>query len=117
MFEIIGMVIAVSGIAALARGRGASPFGAGTAAVVGWITIRFGGSLLVSGDGVIWIMLGAWAWLAAVALFLRFVIGARMEKPDGKWSCSNCNYLNNASSVICEACQQPYQAKKSAAQA
>jgi hypothetical protein len=46
---------------------------------------------------------------------LRFVIGAGRPKPDSKWSCSNCNYLNNASSIICEACQQPWQAKAASA--
>lgn len=118
MFEIIGMAVAVSGIAALARGRGASPVFSGTIAALGWAAIRFGGLFLIPpGDGVLLLMLGSWAWLAAVALYLRFVVGARMAKPDGKWSCSNCSYLNNSSSVICEACQQPYQVTKSALEA
>ena len=53
-------------------------------------------------------MLAAWGWVALVAGFVRFVIGASRPKPDSKWSCSNCHYLNNASAVICEACTQPW---------
>jgi len=34
--------------------------------------------------------------------------GSGLPKPDGKWNCSNCRYLHNASSVICEACQTPW---------
>lgn len=109
MFEIIGLVVAVTAIAALARGRGASPVVMGSVAVGGWALIEFGGMFLVpKGTSPYPLMLGAWAWIALVAGFVRFVIGASRPKPDGKWSCSNCRYLNNASSVICEACQQPW---------
>jgi hypothetical protein len=70
-----------------------------------------------SEDGVLLVMIAAWAWLGAVALYLRFVVGAKMAKPDAKWNCSNCNYLNERSSVICEACQTPYQPKSISASA
>ena len=118
MFELIGLAVALSGIVALARGRGASPVIFGVVSVVGWVGIRYGGLFLAkSDDAVLMVMVGAWAWLGAVALYLRFVVGAKMAKPDGKWNCSACNYLNERSSVVCEACQQPYQPKASAADA
>ena len=111
MLEMIGLVVAVTGIAALARGRGASPIVAGTAAVAGWVLIEYGGAIILRQNPYP-LMIAAWAWVAAVAGFVRFVVGAKLPKPDGKWNCSQCRYLNNASSVICEACQQPWQATK-----
>ena len=112
MFEIVGLVIVVGGIATLARGRGANPVVTGTIAIAGWILIEFGGSFFIpAGQGRLLPMIAAWAWIGVVAGFVRFVVGAGRPKPDGKWSCSNCNYLNNSSSVICEACQQPWHAR------
>lgn len=109
MFEILGIVIALSGIGGLARGRGASPVLAGSIALAGWIVIGFFGPLFAPSENAkIAIAVGAWAWVAGVAVFLRFVVGASRPKPDGKWNCSNCRYLNNESSVICEACRQPW---------
>ena len=55
----------------------------------------------------------AWDWISF--MLLRFVVGIGKPKPDGRWNCANCNYLNNASSIVCEACQQPWQPKESAA--
>lgn len=118
MIEFIGLAIAVSGIVALARGRGASTVLSGAISVVGWALIRYGGLFLAkSSDGILAVMIAAWAFLGAVALYLRFVVGAKLGKPDGQWNCSNCNYLNARSSVLCEACQTPYQAKANAADA
>ena len=109
MIELIVLAIAVTGIASLARGRGKSPVAAGTIAVVGHLLILYGGSVFVrSGDGQLLLLIAAWIWVALVAGFLRFVVGAGRPKPDGKWSCANCTYLNNSSSIICEACQQPW---------
>jgi hypothetical protein len=109
MIEIIVLVIAVTGIAALARGRGASPVVMGTAAVAGWVLIEYGGFfLLPRGTSPFVLMPIAWVWIALVAGYVRFIVGAGRPKPDGKWSCSQCRYLNNASSIICEACQQPW---------
>jgi hypothetical protein len=109
MFEIIGLVIAVTGIAALARGRGASPVVMGTVAVAGWVLIEYGGLfLLPRGTSPFLLIVIAWAWIALVAGYVRFIVGAAHPKPDSKWNCSSCRYLNNSSSVICEACQQPW---------
>jgi hypothetical protein len=110
MIEIIGLLIAVTGIAALARGRGASPVVMGTIAVAGWAIIEYGGLfLLPKGTSGYVLLFPAWAWIGLVAGYVRFIVGASRPKPDSKWNCSNCRYRNNASSVICEACQQPWQ--------
>ena len=109
IFEILGIFLAVGGIVALARGRGASPVVAGIVAVAGWILIEYGGAFFVPpGEGRFPLMLAAWTWIALVAGFVRFVVGAGRPKPDGRWNCVHCRFLNNASSVICEACQQPW---------
>jgi hypothetical protein len=109
MIEIIVLVIAVTGIATLARGRGASPVVVGTAAVAGWALIEYGGLFFLRRPDASWpLMLVAWAWIALVAGYVRFVVGAGHPKPDSQWNCSHCRYLNNASAVICEACQQPW---------
>jgi hypothetical protein len=115
MLEIVILVIAVGGIATLARGRGTSPYLAGGVAVAGYVVLEFGGAFVVPpGDGRLVLMVAGWAWVGLVALFVRFVIGAGKPKPDGKWSCANCNYLNNASSIVCEACQQPWKPRAEA---
>lgn len=109
MIEILGLLIAVGGIVTLARGRGASPVLAGAAAIAGWILIEIVGGLFASEDARLWLMVGAWAWIGAVAVFVRFAVGAGRPKPDGKWSCSDCHYLNNSSSIVCEACGHAWQ--------
>lgn len=111
MLEIIGLAITITGISALARGRGASPIFAGSIAVAGYVLIRLVAMFFVASDDarLLLLVLG-WVWIAVVAGYVRFVVGRRLPKPDSKWNCSNCRYLNNASSVICEACQQPWKA-------
>lgn len=115
ILEILGLVVAIGGIVTLARGRGASPTVAGTVAVAGWAALEIGGGLFIplSEDSRFWLMVGAWAWIGVVALFVRFVVGASRSKPDSKWNCANCRYLNNSSSVICEACGNPWQSVSS----
>ena|SRR5690349_16028149 len=109
MLLLLGLAMAVTAICGLARGRGASPVLVGSVAVVGYLFIELVGGVLVPQEDAWLPMLLAWAWVAAVAGYVRFVVGGRMKKPDGKWNCRNCRYLNNSSSVICEACQQPWQ--------
>lgn len=109
MLEIIGLLIAITGIAGFARGRGANPVLMGGIALGGYLLIAIGGNFVVPrGDGRLVLLVLSWAWIGLVALYVRFIVGSRLPKPDGKWNCSNCRYLNNASSVICEACQTPW---------
>jgi hypothetical protein len=65
IFEILGVFLAVGGIVALARGRGASPVVAGTVAVAGWVLIEFGGAFFIPrGESRFPLLLAAWAWIA-----------------------------------------------------
>jgi hypothetical protein len=117
MFEIIGLVIAVTGITAIARGRGASAILTGVITVAGYVALEFGITLLLpkSESRPLIALVAAWIWVALVFVFVRFVVGGGMPKPDSKWNCSHCRYLNEASSVICEACQQPWKSSPDAA--
>ena len=93
----------------LARGRGASPIVSVTVAIAGFLVIAFlGGAVVSSPDGRIVVNLAAWAWVGAVMLFVRFVVGADRPKPDGAWACTNCLYSNRKHAVVCEACHQPW---------
>ena len=110
LFEIFAIFVAVGAIATLARGRGASPVVMGSIAAVGWVLIKYGGLFFLrSGEYAYPLMLAAWIWVALVGGYVRFVVGASRPKPDGRWNCANCRFFNEASSVICEACQQPWQ--------
>lgn len=113
MIEIIGLLIALGVIGTFARGKKISPQLAVGSAFTGWLVIEVVGVLTRSSDERIPFMLGAWIWIALVAGYLRFIVGAGLPKPDMQWNCSNCHYLNGASSLFCEACQQPWSAPTS----
>jgi heme A synthase len=109
VLEIIGLVLASGAIAGFARGRGTSPVISVSIAIVGFLAIAFlGGLVSTNPDARIVVTLCAWAWVGAVALFVRFVVGAGRPKPDGTWACTNCLYSNGKHAVVCEACQQPW---------
>lgn len=110
--EIVIVGIACGGVATLARGRGASAELAGGIAAGGYIIFRLS-TLFLWPDWVELMypaMLLGWAWIGAVTLFVRFVIGAGLPKPDSRWNCPDCRYLNNQSAVVCEACRRPWAA-------
>ena len=109
VLEVIGLIVASGAIAGFARGRGARPILSVAVALVGFVAIAFiGGAMVTTPDARIAVTLCSWAWVGAVALFLRFVVGASRPKPDGTWACTNCLYSNGKHAVICEACQQPW---------
>lgn len=110
MIEIVAVVLAVTGITALARGRGANTVLTGVITVAGYVALEFGLNFLLpkSENRPLIAMVAAWTWIALLFILIRFAVGAGMPKPDSKWNCSKCRYLNDASSVICEACQQPW---------
>lgn len=110
MIEVFAIIAAVTGITAIARGRGANAIVTGVIAVAGYVLLEFGLPFLLpkSETRPLIAVVAAWSWIALVFLFIRFAVGAGMAKPDSKWNCSQCRYLNDASSVICEACQQPW---------
>ncbi len=112
MLEIFGLIVATTGIAAYARGRGGSPLLWGILTVAGYVLLEVGTAVVIHAlkgepNALLGLML-AWAWVGGIALFTRFGLGAGKAKPWGMWTCPNCKYLNAAYAVICEACKQPY---------
>ncbi len=106
IIEIILLVAAVSGIAAMAHGRGAKSWVFGTLAAGGYIVL----SIVVgnlAGSGIFGAVAG-WAWIGLVAFYTRFVLGGRRTQPRGRWTCPGCRWLNAHYSVVCEACELPY---------
>jgi hypothetical protein len=112
MLEIVVAIGVVIGIAAMARGRGASPWLAGAIAATGFIVLKLLASLIASSiDTALLIGVGgSWAWLVAVAGFYRFRVGARQPQPAGIWVCPNCTYTNKAYALSCAACKQKWSA-------
>lgn len=113
MIELFVLLIALGAIGTFARGKKISPQFAVGSAFAGWLMIEVMGVLTRSSDEGILFMLSAWIWLALVAGYLRFIVGAGLPKPDMQWNCSNCHYLNSASSLFCEACEQAWPAPRS----
>jgi hypothetical protein len=115
MVEILFLILSTGGIAAFARGRGGNPWLWGTLSVAGHLLIQFLGGIIIGyyripadSDAQLILTVASYAWVGVVAFCTRFVLGSGREKPSGRWSCSNCRYLNQHYAVICEACQQPY---------
>ena len=114
MLEIVLLILTTGGIAAYARGRGGNPWLWGTISVVGHLLIQILGGFVLgllrqtSGDAQLVVVIVSWVWVGAIAFSARFLLGMKMEKPEGMWSCPNCKYLNQRYAVICEACRRPY---------
>ena len=115
MLGILLLILAVTGIGALAKRRGDSAIIWGLAAGAGAVIFNFIlREAIVESELVNRFMLpnlavfvpgiAAWVWIGLVALVVRFGIGAGVPQPAGMWTCSNCKTLNNESSIYCEAC-------------
>jgi len=121
VFEIVLLVVATSGIASFARGRGGNPWVWGAMTVVGYFAVPFLVAFSAAMFGVnpghlkedaqLWFFISAIAWVAVLAFCARFLLGRKYANPGGMWSCPNCKYLNQPYAVICEACRQPYKAR------
>lgn len=110
MLEILFLVVAIPGIATLAKGRGADRWLAGSIALCGFLAIRFLPALFgASSDLLLFTLVAAWSWLALVAATYRFVVGAKRPQPTGMWSCKNCSYTNKVHALSCGACGQAWQ--------
>ena len=126
MFEIILLIAATSGIAAIARGRGGNPWLWGALTAIGYFVVPFLVALFAAlcganashlkEDAQLWFFVSAIAWVAVLAFCARFLLGRKYASPGGLWSCPNCKYLNQPYAVICEACRQPCEPKASSAQ-
>jgi hypothetical protein len=108
MFQWLLLVVAAGGVASLARGRGGSPILFGAATVVAFVAGALFGPIF--GSTVIELVL-PWMLVATVAVIARFMLGAGRPKPDGMWSCPECKMVNEASYIVCEACQRPWSAE------
>ncbi len=118
MFEIVLLIVATSGIAALARTRGGQPWLWGMLMVAGYVIVPgivsffavvFGADPNnIKVNAQLWFYVSAITWVAVLFFCARFVLGRGYAQPGGMWSCPNCKYLNKEYAVICEACQRPY---------
>lgn len=124
MIEIIVLIIATGAIASLARGRGGKPVLWGTIAVAGYIVTELGTAFVIFAltkdrTPSMVPLVAAWAWMGAVAVFLRFGMGSHLGQPESDWFCANCKTYNKKSAVMCDACKQTWesQQKTSAASA
>src|SRR5258708_3367950 len=108
MIEIFAVVLAVTGITALAHGRGANTVLTGVITVAGYVAMEFGLNFLLpkSENRPLIAMVAAWTWIALMFIFIRFAVGAGMPKPDSKLDknehapdpCS-CSYHCNQSAI------------------
>jgi hypothetical protein len=115
MLQIFVLILTTGGIAAYARGRGGNPWLWGSLSVVGHLAIQFLGGFALGllgrsrdENALLLVVIASWAWIGIIAFCARFLLGRKMEKPDGMWSCKNCKYLNQRYAVMCEACREPY---------
>jgi len=115
MLEIILLIVAASGIAAYARGRGGNTYLWGGAGIGGYVLIAYIAPVALASlgrpldpDSRVWLFVASLAWVGVVAFCARFLLGRNRDKPSGMWSCANCKYLNQQYAVVCEACKQPY---------
>jgi hypothetical protein len=106
MFEWMLLIVAASGIGALARGRGGRPL-VHSALTIGAFLAGLGMALPFGPDSAFQFVF-PWAGVGLVALFTRFALGAGRPKPDGIWSCPQCKMLNESSYIVCQACQRPW---------
>ena len=118
--ELFVLVLALVGVARVARTRGASPWLYGIVAIVGFFVV---GALVaaalaslgyVSSTGglTLWATLATsvaqWSWIGLVLLYVRFGIGRTVEGPTGAWSCPNCHSVNQSYALKCDSCGQVF---------
>ena len=112
MFEIVGLIAAISAVVTISRRRGTD--------VVLWGGLALGGFLILADAGAAFLRLrgldddlvfaevAGWLWIGAIFLYVRFGVGASKPKSWGMWTCGECKYLNAANAIVCEACGKPY---------
>ncbi|PYT37659.1 MAG: hypothetical protein DMF52_01785 [Acidobacteria bacterium] len=111
MLEILVLIVALPVIAAIAKGRGASPWVAGLIALGGHVALPM---LMVVLFGrtestLLTAMVVSYVWLALVAAYYRFMVGKGRPQPTGIWSCKNCSYTNKPYALSCGACGKPWE--------
>jgi hypothetical protein len=112
MLGILILIVIVPIIVAIAKGRGASPWLAGSLALGGHFAIPMVVVLLFgqSESTLLVALVLSYAWLAFLAGYYRFMVGTGRPQPTGMWSCKNCSYTNKEYVLACGACGQSWQA-------
>ncbi len=124
MIGLFLLALSVTGIARMAKTRGASSWRYGLLAGVGWFVIGVLAAALLPGlgfgsdtgeltnGGTFIATVVPWAFMGLVALYVRFRIGRGIEGPTGSWSCPDCHTLNQSYALKCESCGQPFVAQR-----
>ena len=125
MMQIFVLVLAIGWIARIARTRDVSPWLFGSVTVLGFLVIPVVVAALVAAlfigqrgatsvRGVNGLAAGLliegarWLWVGAIALYVSKVPGREKTQPAGRSSCRGCGWLNDAASLKCDACGNPY---------
>jgi hypothetical protein len=120
MIGLFLLFLAVTGIARMARTRGASSWPYGVIAGVGWFVIGVLAAVLLpalgfesrtgelSNGGTFIATILPWAFIGLVALYVRFRIGRGVEGPTGSWTCRDCRTLNQNYALKCDSCGAPF---------
>jgi hypothetical protein len=121
MLQIFILIVAVVGIARMARTRGASPWLFGTLGVVAFFAAPIGFGLML---GLFWpagsytggirlalVILAnimPFLGLGAVALWVRFIPGRQKHQPSMSWLCRECGWQNASYALECDACKAAF---------
>lgn len=113
MIEIVGLALVLIAIGWYGRVRGGSPViwplvaGAGYVFSLFFFTPKFYPSSSLDSLAFNRSLFG-WGWIIAVFLFLRFIVGRTRTKPERKWVCPKCMFLNSELALLCEMCKERY---------
>ena len=112
MFEIIGLIAAISAVVTISRRRGTDVVLWGGLALGGYLIFSIAGAAVLRvrhlDDYLVFAEVAGWLWIGAIFLYVRFGVGASKPKSWGMWTCAECKYLNAANAIVCEACGKPY---------
>jgi hypothetical protein len=124
MLGLFVLALSVTGIARMAKTRGASSWRYGLLAGVGWFVVGvltavllpslgFGSSTgELTNGGTFIATVVPWAYVGLVALYVRFRIGRGVEGPSGSWSCPHCHTLNQSYALKCESCGESFAVRR-----
>jgi hypothetical protein len=112
MFQIVGLIAAISAIVTMSRRRGTDIVLWGGLALCGFLILEYGGAAFLHlrglDDDLVFAAVAGWLWIGAIFLYVRFGIGASKPKSWGMWTCGECKYLKAANAIVCEACGKPF---------
>jgi|SRR4029079_18587466 len=124
MIGLFVLALSVTGIARMARTRGASAWLYGVLAGVGWLVVGvltaallpglgFGSSTgALTNGGTFIATVVPWAYVGLLALYVRFGIGRGVEGPSGSWSCPHCHAVNQSYALKCDSCGEAFSTQR-----